>query len=101
LTGVSAEGSVGTVTYVRLVIVPITGVSARGFAGNVTMAPREAGITGVSAKGEVGTLGNTNWVTIDDTQTAFWQNVATSSPAPGWLPENTNPPGPGPGWIPI
>ena len=100
LTGVGAEGSVGSVVYVREYGATLTGVSARGYADDVIKAPREIGISGVSATGEVGSLGNTNWITIDDTQTPFWQNVTTSSPSPGWLPENTTPPGPGPGWTP-
>jgi hypothetical protein len=101
LTGVGAAGSVGSVIYVRQFGATLTGVTARGFAGNVNISPRVVALTGVGATGEVGTLGNTNWVIIDDTQTPFWQNVTTSSPAPGWSPPNTNPPGPGPGWTPI
>ena len=57
VTGVSAAGSLGTVTFQALANVTLTGVSAAGGIGTVDVFfPVSVSVTGVSATGSIGTV---------------------------------------------
>ena len=70
-----ATGSIGSVSIVGSGIIPVTGLQALGQVGNVTVGE---GI-GVSVVGVSGTASVTSlsvWITINDTQTPNWVQIA-------------------------
>jgi hypothetical protein len=81
LSGVSASGSVGDVTFVQ--VAPLTGTQAAGSVGsagpNITVA-----LSGVSATGSTGIVFPVYWKLIDDSQTADWQNISDTQNS-GWV----------------
>jgi hypothetical protein len=81
LTGVSAAGSVGTVTHGGAVV-DITGSAA---TGNVEAVGHNhlIALTGVNATGSAGDVIAVYWKPIDDTQTPSWQNISNPQ-TPGW-----------------
>ena len=87
LTGVSASGSVGSVTNGG-VVVALTGVQAVGSVGSVGQVLSFA-LTGVQATGSVGNMVAVYWRLVDDSQNANWQNI-TDSQTPGWTVINDN-----------
>jgi hypothetical protein len=62
----------------------LTGVSANGSAGSVALGARSFALTGNYAAGDVGVVIAVYWKLIDDMQTANWQNISNSQSA-NWV----------------
>ena len=70
-----ATGSIGSVTVLAGANVPVSGLQALGQVGSVTVGE----VIGVSVVGVSGTASVTSlsvWITINDTQTPNWVQIA-------------------------
>jgi hypothetical protein len=70
---VAGQGLVGFAVPTK--VVALSGVSASGTVGTISMGTRLVAITGCVAMGQVGNVDKFYWTTIDDSETPIWQNV--------------------------
>jgi hypothetical protein len=61
---------------------PLTGVTASGAVGSVSYSTSVA-LSGVQAAGSVGNVVAIYWILVDSSETANWQNVNNAQSA-GW-----------------
>jgi hypothetical protein len=70
-----ATGSIGSVSIVGSGIIPVTGLQALGQIGSVTVG-EGIGVFVVGVSGTASVTSLSVWITINDTQTPNWVQIA-------------------------